>query len=97
METRLALLRLQAIRTISKTAGTLVWAVIAALFAFIILLFGGLVLGFWLSELTGSYVKGFGLATLVFVTLFVLLTLLRKTLFVNPMIQKIIAGSEDES
>ncbi|HTE24428.1 hypothetical protein [Flavitalea sp.] len=95
IETRIALLRLQSVRMVSKSGGTLIWAVIAILFMFIILLFAGLVLGFWFSALTGSYIKGFALATLVFVVLFILITLFRKTLFVNPMIQKIISDSNE--
>jgi lipopolysaccharide export LptBFGC system permease protein LptF len=93
IETRIALLKLQSVRTVSKAAGTLIWSVVAILFVFIIMIFAGLVLGFWFSDLTGSYMKGFGFATLVFIVLFMLITLLRKTLFVNPMIQKIIAES----
>ena len=95
IETRIDLLRLQSVRMLSKTGGILIWAVIAILFVFIILIFSGLVLGFRFSELTGSYIKGFALATLVFVVLFILITILRKTLFVNPMIKKIIADSSD--
>lgn len=97
IETRIALLKLQTVRTLSKTAGTLIWSVVAILFVFIIMIFAGLVLGFWFSELTGSYTRGFGLATLVFILVFVIITLLRKSLFVNPMIQKIIAQSTDEN
>jgi pilus assembly protein TadC len=95
IETRIALLRLQSVRMLSKSGGTLIWAVIAILFIFIILIFTGLVLGFWFSDLTGSYIKGFALATLVFVVLFLLITIFRKTLFVDPMIKKIIADSND--
>jgi pilus assembly protein TadC len=95
IETRIALLRLQSVRMLSKSGGTLIWAVIAILFVFIILIFTGLVLGFWFSDLTGSYIKGFALATLVFVVLFILITIFRKSLFVNPMIKKIIADSSD--
>lgn len=95
LETRVELLRLQGIRLASRTGGMLIWAIIAAFFGFIILLFGGLVLGFWFSELTGSYVKGFGLATLVFIVLFVLVTIFRRTLFIDPMVKKIISGSND--
>ena len=95
IETRMSLVRLQSVRMLSKSGGTLIWAVIAILFVFIILIFTGLVLGFWFSDLTGSYIKGFALATLVFVLLFILITVFRKTLFVNPMIKKIIADSSD--
>jgi len=96
IETRLALLKLQAISSVSKMAGRLIWAMIAVFFTFIILIFGGLVLGFWFSDLTGSYVKGFALAMLAFVVLFILVAALRKSLFVNPMIQKIISTANRE-
>ena len=93
LETRISLLRLQSLRMLSKTGGILLWAVVAVLFAFLIMIFGGLVLGLWFSELTGSYVKGFGLATLVFIVLFVLITILRKALIINPVTRKIISAA----
>ena len=95
IETRIALLRLQSVRSLSKSGGVLMWAVVAVFFSFLILMFAGLVLGFWFSELTGSYIKGFALATLVYIFLFILVTIFRKTLFVTPMIQKIISKSDE--
>jgi lipopolysaccharide export LptBFGC system permease protein LptF len=95
IETRISLLKLQSVRTLSRTGGMLIWAVIAIFFTFLILMFAGLVLGFWFSSLTGSYIKGFGLATLVYIVLFILITLFRKTLFVDPMVEKIISKSND--
>ena len=97
IETRIALLRLQSIRMLSKSGGMLMWAVIAIFFSFLILMFAGLVLGFWFSSLTGSYIKGFALATLVYIVLFILVTIFRNTLFVTPMIQKIISKTTDNS
>lgn len=97
LETRISLLKLQGVRTLSKSGGLLLWAVIAVFFSFLILLFAGLVLGFWFSAITGSYIKGFALATTVYIVVFILITIFRNTLFVNPMIQKIISKSgEDE-
>jgi hypothetical protein len=95
LETRITLLKLQSVRTLSRTGGMLVWAVIAIFFLFLILMFAGLVLGFWFTEITGSYLKGFALATLVYIVVFILITLFRKTLFINPMIQKIINKAND--
>jgi hypothetical protein len=102
LETRLEIFRLQAVRLISKSAGYLVWILISMFLFFLIMLFSGIVLGCWLSGLTHSYVKGFGLTTLIFVIIFVLLALFRKTLFVNPLTQNIIRKTnegfrEDES
>ncbi|MET0242592.1 MAG: hypothetical protein ABW174_03950 [Flavitalea sp.] len=96
VETRISLIKLQGVRTLSKTGGTMLWAVIAVFFTFLILMFAGLVLGFWFSALTGSYIKGFALATGVYIFLFVLITIFRNTLFVNPMIQKIISKADED-
>jgi hypothetical protein len=51
------------------------------------------VAGFWFSELTGSYVIGFGLATMLLLLVLVLLTLFRKSLFVNPLIRAFVRMS----
>lgn len=96
VETKTEVYRLQGIRLISKTGGTLIWAVLALFMLFLILIFAGLVLGFWLSELLGSNVYGFGLATLILMVLTVLLTLLRRQLFINPIIRRIINISQEK-
>jgi hypothetical protein len=90
IETRLSLLKLQSLNTLSKSGGMIIWTMVAILFTFVIIVFAGLVLGFWFSSLTGSHIKGFGLATLVYIALFALVALFRKTLFVKPMVRKII-------
>lgn len=96
VETKTEVYRLQGIRLISKTGGTLIWAVLALFMLFLILIFAGLVLGFWLSELLGSNVYGFGLATLILMVLTVLLTLFRRQLFINPIIRRIINISQEK-
>lgn len=96
IETRLEILRLQGIRAGSKTAGYLVWIIISLFLLFLVSIFIGLVLGFWLSELTGSYVKGFGITTLIMILLVVLLALFRKALFVDPAIRKVIGSLQEK-
>jgi hypothetical protein len=96
IETRLDIFRLGAIRTISKSAGNFVWVIISLFLLFLILLFAGLVLGFWLSDLTGSFIKGFGFTTLILLLLFSVLAIFRKKWFVNPLIQFIIDRSMEE-
>jgi FtsH-binding integral membrane protein len=98
IETRLEIFRLSAIRMVSKSAGYLVWIIISLFLLFLIILFAGLVLGFWLSELTHSYVKGFGFTTLILLVVFSILAIFRKSWFVNPVIQVIIdrAGEDFE-
>lgn len=96
IETRMDIFRLQGIKMLSKSMGVLIWVIIAAFLGFLIMIFSGLVLGFWLSDLTKSHVKGFGFATLIMIALFVLLTVFRNVLFVNPIIKNIILRSQED-
>ena len=96
LETRMEIYRLQSLRIFSKSAGYFAWIIVSLFLAFLILIFGGLMLGYWFSSMLGSYVKGFGLITLLLVVLFVLLALFRKSLFVDPVVQSIIQRSREE-
>jgi len=96
LDTRMEIYRLQSLRIFSKSAGYFAWIMVSALLAFLILIFGGLMLGYWFSSMLGSYVKGFGLMTLLLVVLFILLALFRKSLFVDPVVQSIIKKSREE-
>ena len=95
VETRIEIVRLQGVRMFSKSMGFMVWIIIASLLGFLVLIFSGLVLGFWLSGLTHSYVSGFGITTLILLGLLIVLILLRNVLFVNPIIRKVIQGSQE--
>lgn len=97
LETRMEIYRLQSLRVFSKSAGYFAWIIVSLFLAFLILLFSGLLLGFWFSSLFHSYVKGFGLVVLLLLLVFVLLAVFRKALFVDPVIQSIIQKSREES
>jgi len=97
LETRLELFRLQAIRLISQSAGYLIWILISLFLLFLIMIFSGIVLGCWLSNLMHSYVLGFGSTTLILVLVFILLAAFRKSLFVRPVIQAIINKTNEAS
>ncbi|MDP4218030.1 MAG: hypothetical protein Q8927_17640, partial [Bacteroidota bacterium] len=88
--------RLQSLRLFAKSAGYFAWIIVSLFLAFLILLFSGLVLGFWVSGLVHSYTLGFGLVVLLLLVIFILLAVLRRSLFVNPAIQSIIQRSRDE-
>jgi hypothetical protein len=87
---KLSLYKLRIVKTVARTAGTLAWVVISMFLFFLLIIFAGITAGYWLSSLTGSYVKGFGLVTAGILLLIVLLALLRKVLFVNPIIRKML-------
>lgn len=95
-DTRLDIFRLKMIRVFSKSAGYLIWILISVFLLFLFIIFLGITTGFWLSSLTGSYTRGFGLTTLILLLLIVVLALLRKVLFVNPIIRNIIHRAADE-
>lgn len=96
-EVRLNIYRLKIIRGFSKSAGFFMWMMILLFLLFLLMAFIGLVLGFWLTDLTGSYVKGFGLTTLILMVIMILLALLRKPLFVDPIIKDIIKRTNEEA
>lgn len=97
IETKTTVYKLKATRTLSSVLGTLAWLIISAFFIFLLFIFIGLVLGFWFSELTGSFVAGFGLATLSLVLMIVLLTIFRRQIFIHPLIRIFIqAMTRDE-
>ena len=96
LETRMEIYRLQSLRVFSKSAGYFAWIIVSLFLAFLIVLFTGMVVGFWFSTLFNSYIEGFGLVTLLLLALFLLIAVFRKSLFVNPVIQSIIQRSREE-
>ena len=95
-ETRLEIFRLSAIRTVSKSAGNFVWIIISLFLLFLIILFAGLVLGFWLSDITHSFIRGFGITTIFLLLIFTVLIIFRKKWFVDPIVQMIIERSTED-
>lgn len=96
IDVRWEIIRLESIRGLSKSMGYLVWLIISLFLGFLVFLFGGLTLGFWLSGLTGSNIKGFGLAALIMIALLVIIALMRNNLFIKPITEKIIAATNEE-
>jgi hypothetical protein len=92
-DTRTRILRLQGIRFAAKTGGAIIWAVISMFLLFLVLVFIGITAGFWFSSLTGSYIYGFGLATLLLILITLLLAAVRKSVFINPLVKKLIRES----
>ena len=95
-ETRLEIFRLSAVRTVSKSAGNFVWIIISLFLLFLIILFAGLVLSFWLSDITHSFIIGFGITTIFLIFLFTVLIIFRKKWFVDPIVQMIVERSTED-
>ncbi len=96
LETRLEIYRLQSLRVFAKSAGYFAWIFLSFFLAFLFLLFGGMMVAFWFSTRLHSYVKGFGVVTLLILVVFLLVALFRRKLFVEPVIQSIIQKSREE-
>jgi hypothetical protein len=96
-ETQMQIYRLKAVKLISKSAGYLIWIIISLFLLFLFMIFLGTIIGLWLSNITGSYIEGFGITTLALLVIIIILALLRKTLFVTPIIKTFIHHSEEST
>jgi len=96
-DTKFAIYRLTLIRFFSKSAGHFIWIIISLFLLLLFIIFLGLVAGFWLSKVTGSYTTGFGIVTLIILVKIIFLTLFRKIIFINPIIRAIIKSSNEEA
>ena len=95
-EIRYEIYRLKGIRTVSKTAGFLGWVIISLFLLFLVIIFGGMTLAYWLSDVFSSTIMGFGITTLFLLLVFALLAVFRKRLFINPVISSIVSQSSDD-
>ncbi|MFT3826419.1 MAG: hypothetical protein QM731_21035 [Chitinophagaceae bacterium] len=96
IDVRLKIFRLESIKMASKSAGYLVFVLVSLFLVFLIFLFAGLVLGFWLSAVFNSNTIGFGLTTLLLIVIFILVILLRNKLFIDPIIKTVISKAGDD-
>lgn len=97
IEAKARVYKLKMVRVISKTAGYFIWIIISLVLVSLFTIFLGLTAGFWLSDVLGSYTRGFGSVSVLIVLVFILLTVFRKGLFINPIIRKIIQQAEEET
>lgn len=97
IESRLEIFKMKLVRMFSKSTGYLMWVIISLFLFFLLMTFIGLLIGFWLTDITGSYVKGFGYTSLIMFGLIMLLALFRKALFVNPIIRIMIRRTTENN
>ena len=90
LDTRMEVYKLKLIRIVSKSAGYLIWVIISLFLLLLLMIFLGVVGGIWLSEVTGSYVLGFGIIASLILVKILFLALFRDALFVNPIIRNVI-------
>lgn len=85
LETRLDLLKLQAAGKLSKALGLFFSLIMAFLLFFFVVVFLGMVVGFWIGEKTGSFAIGFSCAAGFFIVLLAVILLFRKALIQRPL------------
>lgn len=95
-ELRISLLKLQAIRSISRLFSILMVTLTGILMSIFILFFLGLALSAWVAGLTGSPVAGHLAAAGFFLLLLILGIILRKPMFQAPLIRMFISATSEE-
>lgn len=85
IEDRTLLLKLTATEKIARLAAALVIFLVISLVGFLLLLFISILAGYLFSVWTESYLIGFGIVTLVYLVLLVLVLTLRKK-YLDPLI-----------
>ncbi len=90
VETQVNIQKLKMVKTSSKMAGNLIWMIVLLFLLSLFVIFLGITAGYWLSEITGSYVKGFGIVTSIIFIKIIVLVLLRKKLFIDPVMRRMI-------
>jgi hypothetical protein len=85
LETRLDLIKLQAAGKLSKALGLFFSLILAFLLFFFVVVFLGMVVGFWIGEITHSNTIGFACSAGLFVFLLAIILLFRKPLIQRPL------------
>jgi hypothetical protein len=92
IEDRKALLKLQAAEKISSAAAGAVSGVLLAFIGLFILVFLSITGGFFFGSLTGSNTYGFAIITGIYILLFILILVLKKTVIEKKIIEKTLSG-----
>ena len=90
VELKIEIFSLKFIKKSSTIGAVLIWILILAFFGLLILFFAGMTISFWLSKVYDSNMIGFGITTGILVFFTLILILLRKQLFINPIIRIIV-------
>ena len=96
VETRLDLLKLTTVRSLSRTLSMLILVTIISFMVLFFLLFLVIAFSWFMSDLLGSATMGFLCGGGVFLLIIVLSVSFRKALFLNPLIRLFIQTSTQE-
>lgn len=80
---RMLLFKLQATEKAANLVALMVSGIVIGMIGFFILMFLSIMAGYYFAELTGSLFYGFGIITLVYIVLLIVLVVLRKKILHN--------------
>ncbi|MCM5527483.1 phage holin family protein [Parasegetibacter sp. NRK P23] len=83
VQDRMLLFKLQATEKAANLVALMVSGIVIGMIGFFILMFLSIMAGYYFAELTGSLFYGFGIITLVYIVLLIILVLLRKKILHN--------------
>lgn len=89
--------KLTIIQYLAKAGGALMDGIISFILISIVLIFGAITGALWISSRTGSYISGFGWMTIIVAGTVLIIHLLRKPLFVNPIIHRLVRKMHAEA
>lgn len=87
VEVRIDIFKMELLRTNAKISGIIIWLIVSIIMLSLIFIFAGITIAFFLSGLLHSYTAGFGITTAIIIVIALLLTVFRKTFFINPVIR----------
>jgi hypothetical protein len=97
VQDRILLLKLQMVEKVSQLIALLFTGLTLALLAFFILLFVSIMAGYYFANITGSLYIGFGIVSLFYIIIFVLIVTLRKKVIEKHIIDAVIKIFMDKS
>mgnify|MGYP003452994106 FL=1 len=97
IDTRLELMKLQGVRTLSRTISAIMIIFIISLLCLSILLLIGITFAFWIADVSGSNIVGFASAAGLFILFLIGFIVFGFSMVQNQIIKRIIQDSMDDS
>ena len=97
IDTRLELIKLQGVRTLSRTISAIMIIFIISLLCLSILLLIGITFAFWIADVSGSNIVGFASAAGLFILFLIGFIVFGRKMVQNQIIKRIIQDSMDDS
>jgi hypothetical protein len=97
IDTRLELIKLQGVKTLSRTISAIMIIFIISLLCLSILLLIGITFAFWIADISGSNIVGFASAAGLFILFLIGFIVFGRGMVQNQIIKRIIQDSMDDS